>query len=247
MNKYKAFTLIELLVVVAVIVILLSIMVSALGRAREAERRTVCLSNLKELQLTWIIYAEDNEEKIPAGNVFSAAQHIFENFKKKQTYLCPNRFSGALATYSIVDSMNGIKIGSIINQAVSQRNKVDETVLWITNRLQITKPPPASRMVYIDVGMEISGSFGTYYDVEAWRKTAPCRHIDGNTFSFADGHAEFWKWEGKDTIDKGVSVNPADYTVDSNSVPTTKGGFKDLHRFQKAVWGRLGYTPTPTE
>jgi prepilin-type N-terminal cleavage/methylation domain-containing protein/prepilin-type processing-associated H-X9-DG protein len=64
----KGFTLIELLVVIAVIAILMAILMPALNRAREQGRRAGCLSNLKNLTLAWIMYADDNDDKLVNGN-----------------------------------------------------------------------------------------------------------------------------------------------------------------------------------
>jgi prepilin-type N-terminal cleavage/methylation domain-containing protein len=54
-----SFTLIELLVVVAIIAVLVSILLPALGAARESARATVCLSNMKQLGLGITAYAAD--------------------------------------------------------------------------------------------------------------------------------------------------------------------------------------------
>ena len=67
LNKQKGFTLIELLVVIAVIAILMAILMPALQRAREQGKRASCLSNLKQLQLAWIMYADDFDGKIVEG------------------------------------------------------------------------------------------------------------------------------------------------------------------------------------
>lgn len=67
MNKRSGFTLIELLVVIAIIAILMAILMPALQRAREQGRRVVCEHNLKQLTLAWIIYADDNDDKIVNG------------------------------------------------------------------------------------------------------------------------------------------------------------------------------------
>jgi prepilin-type processing-associated H-X9-DG protein len=59
--------LIELLVVIAVIAILMAILMPALQRAREQGQRAVCLSTLKQLTLAWIMYADDNDDKLVNG------------------------------------------------------------------------------------------------------------------------------------------------------------------------------------
>lgn len=58
-----AFTLIELLVVVATIAILMSILLPALGAARERAKRVVCSTNQRQIQLALRYYAEDHREK----------------------------------------------------------------------------------------------------------------------------------------------------------------------------------------
>ncbi len=67
-RRSAGFTLIELLVVIAVIAVLMSILMPALNRAREQGRRSACLSNLKNLTLCWIMYADDNDDKLVCGD-----------------------------------------------------------------------------------------------------------------------------------------------------------------------------------
>jgi prepilin-type N-terminal cleavage/methylation domain-containing protein/prepilin-type processing-associated H-X9-DG protein len=66
-NGRKGFTLIELLVVIAIIAILAAILFPVFARAREQARRASCTSNLKQIALGMLMYAQDYDERFPAG------------------------------------------------------------------------------------------------------------------------------------------------------------------------------------
>ncbi len=67
-NRPKAFTLIELLVVIAIIAILAAILFPVFAKARAQARKTVGISNLKQLGLGTMMYVQDYDERFPYYN-----------------------------------------------------------------------------------------------------------------------------------------------------------------------------------
>lgn len=96
--RRNGFTLIELLVVIAIIAILAAILFPVFAKAREKARQTSCLSNMKQLGLSMMMYSSDTDGKFPgvyndalgypAGRIIWA-DCISPYAKNRQIFACP--------------------------------------------------------------------------------------------------------------------------------------------------------------
>ncbi len=295
MRKVKGFTLIELLVVIAVIALLMAILVPVLRSAREQGQRVVCLSNLRQLTLAWVLYADDHDGKLVSGwatgfmlgnpGVYMEGWQGFDFYydfipseewppwitgpdkgalwpylKDEKIYRCPRGRAGHAATYAIVSAANHLLVEGTYLQRLGgpglphlgNGKRVGKTVLRLTRLTDIISPGAAQRAVFIDMGQTpFTDAFWVHYLYPRWAAKMsgpPIHHSDGVTLSMADGHAEYWKWKGRETVRMPRELYPLGAQFSEvleggkDYEPQTEDGLYDLQRLQKATWGRLGYS-----
>ncbi|OHB64351.1 MAG: hypothetical protein A2Y77_00105 [Planctomycetes bacterium RBG_13_62_9] len=155
-------------------------------------------------------------------------------------YRCPRGQKGEAVTYSILASYATNLKGTVMRYELCMEgirssgasNRIGGTVLRLDRLGDIISPPPGQRGVFLDQG-EKRPCFYVCYDEPAWGRFDPIpkHHANGVTLSMADGHVEYWKWRGHETI-----------SVPAPAKPETQDGLYDLQRVQRVIWGRLGYS-----
>jgi prepilin-type N-terminal cleavage/methylation domain-containing protein/prepilin-type processing-associated H-X9-DG protein len=214
--KTKAFTLIELLVVIAIIAILMAVLMPALRAAKDHARRVHCVSNVKTLTLAWLIYKDENDDKLVGGHtanephmwVFRPSNDASIEQKKKairegalfpyvgdtvDVYRCPADLRQndprqfAFRSFSIAGGANGQNwAGSV------QSTKYSD----IRN--------PAIKYIFledIDPRGYNRGSWVMDFGPPTWVDPLAIWHNEKSTMGFADGHSDMHKWHDKSFTD----------------------------------------------
>ncbi|MHB8996785.1 MAG: DUF1559 family PulG-like putative transporter [Armatimonadota bacterium] len=138
----RGFTLIELLVVIAIIAILAAILFPVFAKARDKARQSSCQSNLKQIMLAALSYAQDYDERMvyfrtavgcpagaggtgdsaPAGSVWWWYDLYQPYIKNTQLMICPSRVPsaprgcnrGITNRYAINNDLDGLNLGDYI-------------------------------------------------------------------------------------------------------------------------------------
>jgi prepilin-type N-terminal cleavage/methylation domain-containing protein len=157
-TRRDGFTLMELLIVIAIMILLLSIMVPCLGRARERTRRVACENNLHQGILVAAMYAGDYDGLLPEGNIIDRSTPGYN----------PSWDSADLLTVVNYDSMNAFaRYGLTAAHATCEtaRKYFESTYNWLS-------PLPAAHPVVaaVCVGWIYWGNRGDWTDPNTGRR-----------------------------------------------------------------------------
>jgi prepilin-type N-terminal cleavage/methylation domain-containing protein/prepilin-type processing-associated H-X9-DG protein len=192
------FTLIELLVVIAIIAILAAILFPVFARAREKARQTSCLSNMKQLGLSDMMYAQDYDEilvryadRACRGGADSRTEWyeaLAPYIKNSQIFVCPSLATqpyGLGVNYAHVHTCGAS--GAPPAAVYTGRPIADMQVPAQT----ISMGDTDSSLIYCRVCYPIGS--GNPAGSEPYGRVPQTRHNEGVNLAFCDGHAKWQK------------------------------------------------------
>jgi prepilin-type N-terminal cleavage/methylation domain-containing protein/prepilin-type processing-associated H-X9-DG protein len=246
-DSRRGFTLIELLVVIAIIAILAALLLPVLSRGKEKANRTICLSNQKQLGLAWQMYADEgggvlasNDWDFRSPNVAESTSNswvrgnagldtdpatitggsIYPYVKSVQIYRCPTDLSMVLGTNA--PTLRSYSLSSYMGGPAADTNW---GVMPVHQTSQILKPSTTLTFLEEDISTIDDGHFLYSATINNWLNVPAWRHQNGDTFAFADGHVEYWKWRsGLPTV-----------TYFQNSTLTDPLALQDIARLQQTA------------
>ena len=179
----SAFTLIELLVVMAIIAILASLLLPALGQAKSKAKKTQCLNHLKQIGLATRLYADDFQGRVFVDGLSNTWGSVLTNayLQPSDTFLCPSykpfKWTGWTNTFGVrIDPPEEFSSG-----------------IWTKYLLLDKVDRPSDYLHVTDTTSRGRGGFTAqqYYSFKASQpKQVHARHAQRANSLFADGHVE---------------------------------------------------------
>jgi prepilin-type N-terminal cleavage/methylation domain-containing protein/prepilin-type processing-associated H-X9-DG protein len=219
----NGFTLIELLVVIAIIAILAAMLLPALSSAKERANQIRCLSNHKQLVLAWSLYKDDNSGRLVVDDPWGGTNYpswvygnmlipldatnaalvrsglLYPLIPNVGAYHCPSDKTSSLRSYSMQPQLSLYQNGQPFNGQAAYGIPGYPTMYTET---QMRIPVPTATIVFLDESTATlnDGWFFLSATGDTWYDLPTTRHSRGCNFSFADGHAEHWRWVDPRTL-----------------------------------------------
>lgn len=194
----RGFTLIELLIVIAIIAILAAILFPVFARARENARRASCLSNIKNMGLAMMQYAQDYDERLP--RTVTCGSSMLETGKTtSNTSTCPTGYYTHLWQHSVYPYVKSPQAylcpSSTTNWDGSSTGRMPFGYNNILNGTHLAAIlTPATTIMLADTDQAIANSYllMPYPNGANWSPPDD-RHLETFNMVYADGHAKSQK------------------------------------------------------
>lgn len=214
-----AFTLIELLVVILIIAILAALLLPALAKAKQAAQKTQCLSNMKQLQICWQLYADDY-----AGN-------LVRNEPNDDT----SWISGIVGDEKTAAGATNIE--DITNGVLFFYNK--STAIYKCPSAVGMNPPTQSGLPadFVVRSVSMTPRFGNYTDHDGLIDPAPAFLKITGINNPGASQATVFADESMATVDDGF------FAIDNNGSPTAQDpeGFRNSPTIRHGGGGSFSY------
>jgi prepilin-type N-terminal cleavage/methylation domain-containing protein/prepilin-type processing-associated H-X9-DG protein len=201
----RGFTLIELLVVIAIIAILAAILFPVFAQAREAARKSSCLSNLKQIGTAVAMYNQDFDGIYPmvryatGGNHLTWKQEIYPYTKNAGIYHCPSNSINQISNDADCGYGAGNIAVPIANYGWATMTGVSSTPNSFTYYTGASGPNEAQLQQVASTLMVVE-STTTCADLCQWCVASSAgpnnatAHGGMSNFLFADDHVKSMKW-----------------------------------------------------
>jgi prepilin-type N-terminal cleavage/methylation domain-containing protein len=114
MRKRAAFTLVELLVVIGIIAVLVALLLPALQKAQEHAVHVKCASNLRQIGLASLTYAQNNRDYLPVHGQF---------WKSNNPANGRHRMQGPLVTYEVKSNASPFEVERVVQTGLLYATK----------------------------------------------------------------------------------------------------------------------------